>query len=104
MKEYMNHPSIIMERMAHPRAPHKLWSDDSEYTFRRNSNPYIHVCLDLPMQWITPYARQGGVLRRTKETSQYGRRNLPNMECTRSVHIKHMCIISMSPLYVLGSM
>jgi hypothetical protein len=56
------------------------------------------------MQWDTPYARQGGVLRQTKETSQYGRRNLPDMERTRSVHIKHMSIISMSPLYVLGSM
>jgi hypothetical protein len=44
------------------------------------------------------------ILRWTKEMSQYGRRNLPNMERTRSVHIKHMCIISMSPLYVLGSM
>jgi hypothetical protein len=44
------------------------------------------------------------LLRWTKETSQYERRNLPNMERTRSVHIKHMCIISMSPLYVLGSM
>ena len=44
------------------------------------------------------------ILRRTKETFQYRRRNLPNMERTRSVHIKHLCIISMSPLYVLGSM
>jgi hypothetical protein len=38
----------------------------------RNSNPYNDVRLDLPMLWATPHARQGGVLRRTKETSQYG--------------------------------
>ena len=50
------------------------------------------------------HATEAKILRRTKEMSQYGRRNLPNMERTRSVHIKHMCIISMSPLYVLGSM
>jgi hypothetical protein len=30
------------------------------------------------------------LLRQTKEMSQYGRRNLPNMEHTRSVHIKHV--------------
>jgi hypothetical protein len=62
------------------------------------SGPLTSTSLNCQCSWPS------SVLRRTKETSQYRRRNLPNMERTRSVHIKHMCIIPMSLLYVLGSM
>ena len=55
------------------------------------------------MQWDTPYVRQGGVLRRTKETSQYGR-NTSNYGTCKKCLMHYMIIIHMSPYDTYGSM
>ena len=63
----------------------------------------ILVCLGLPMQWETPYARQGGVLRQTKEMSQYGRSTSNYGICEERL-MRYMFMIHMSPYDTYGSM
>ena len=63
----------------------------------------ILVHLGLPMQWETPYARQGGELRWTKETSQY-RRNTSNYGTCKECLMCYMIIMHMSPYDTYRSM
>ena len=63
----------------------------------------ILVHLGLPMQWDTLCARQGGVLRRTKETSQYGRNTSKYGTCKERL-MRYMINMHMSPYDTYGSM
>ena len=90
-------------------------NDDSEYIPFYHLGVYDEICthyyrtydilvhLRLPMQWDTLYARQGGVLRRTKEMSQY-RRNTSNYGTCKECLMHYMFIIHMSPYGTYGSM
>ena len=90
-------------------------NDDSEYILFYHLGVYNEICthyhrtydilvrLGLPMQWDIPCARQGGVLRRTKETSQYGRSTSNYGTCKERL-MRYMIIMHMSPYDTFGSM
>ena len=94
---------------------HSYGNDDSEYIpfyhLGVNNDICIHcyrthdilVHLGLPMQRDTLCVRQGGVLRRTKETSQY-RRNTSNYGTCKEHLMCYMIIMHMSPYDTYGSM
>ena len=116
-----NHEDYMLGRMIHilhalltRQLHHSYGNDDSE------SIPFCHlgvnneicthycrthdilVCLGPPMQWDTPCARQGGVLRWTKETSQY-RRSTSNYGTCKERLMCYMIIMHMSPYDTYGS-
>ena len=90
-------------------------NDDSEYIpfyhlgvnneicthYHRTHDILVH--LGLPMQWDTPYTRQGGVLRWTKETSQQGRSTSNYGTCNECL-MRYVIIMHMSPYDTYGSM
>ena len=94
---------------------HSYGNDDLEYIPFYHLGVYYEICthyytthdilvhLGLPMQWDTPCARQGGVLRRTKETSQYGR-STSNYGTCKEHFMRYMIIMHMSPYDTYGSM
>ena len=94
---------------------HSYGNDDSEYIpfyhlgvnneicthYYRTHDILVH--LGLPIQWDTPYARLGGVLRWTKETFQYGR-STSNYGTCKECLMRYMIIMHMSPYDTYGSM